>query len=384
MAYLSLGRFLCVLMLLEMIDSFSLTQNVNGCIKSSSSFSFHLHNQLYKNLPQRLRLRQGGGGGGQRGQQQPLYASGGSGSGSGVYLERMVERKKVYVDNLLRKHQSPDDALVMRMTYMNSRCDYNLTNALKKKGDNGDDDDDDDDKKLRKMSLIVDLKRKSPTIPHQRNIVDFSSAPKFAELLTMANTDAFLINTNDVEYGGSLNDLQECSKAVKLIKPSTACIAKDLIIHPIQIAQALEMGASGVLLIAAVVGADLEILLNAATIMGTECIVEVHTPNELDFALSKGATIFLINRWDRTTGEFFPDQAKGLASKLPMNTIALAAGNIQTIEEVAELGFYGYDGVVLGRGLRGGDGQNSNFDIKDFISQVHNIRAPPRGFLGMG
>lgn len=64
----------------------------------------------------------------------------------------------------------------------------------------------------------------------------------------------------------------------------------------------------GVLLIVAVVGADLEILLDACTIMGTEAIVEVHTPNELDFALSKGATMFLVNGWDRTTGVLHKNQ----------------------------------------------------------------------------
>ena len=56
------------------------------------------------------------------------------------------------------------------------------------------------------------------------------------------------------------------------------------------------------------VGADLEVLLDSCTIMGVEALVEVHTPNELEFALSKGATIFLANMWDRTTGKLFIDQ----------------------------------------------------------------------------
>ena len=72
----------------------------------------------------------------------------------------------------------------------------------------------------------------------------------------------------------------------------------------------MEQGASGILLIVAVVGADLEILLDACTIMGTEAIVEVHTQNELEFALSRGATIFLLNMWDRMTGKLFKDQVR--------------------------------------------------------------------------
>jgi indole-3-glycerol phosphate synthase len=78
----------------------------------------------------------------------------------------------------------------------------------------------------------------------------------------------------------------------------------------LQIAQALEQGASGVLLTVAVVGGDLEILLDACTIMGTEAVVEVHTPNELEYALSRGATIFLVNMWDRITGKLYPEQVQ--------------------------------------------------------------------------
>jgi hypothetical protein len=43
---------------------------------------------------------------------------------SPVYLERMVERKKIEVDSILRKHQAADDPLVMRMGYMASECRY--------------------------------------------------------------------------------------------------------------------------------------------------------------------------------------------------------------------------------------------------------------------
>ena len=42
----------------------------------------------------------------------------------GSYLERMVERKKIEVDSLLRRHQDPNDPLVMRMSYMASENKY--------------------------------------------------------------------------------------------------------------------------------------------------------------------------------------------------------------------------------------------------------------------
>ena len=70
----------------------------------------------------------------------------------------------------------------------------------------------------------------------------------------------------------------------------------------------MENGASGVLLITSIVGADLEMLLDACTIMGTEALVEVHTPSELEYALSVKATNFLVNNWDRMSGILYPDQ----------------------------------------------------------------------------
>jgi hypothetical protein len=222
----------------------------------------------------------------------------------------------------------------------------------------------------------------------------------------MAEVDALMINTDEQEYGGKLGDLKETARALRVRslrelsgqssrsgssssgstgassgqssppqRPAILC--KDLIIHPVQIAQALENGADGVLINVGVVGADLEVLLDSCTIMGTEAIVEVHTPNELEFALAKGATIFMANMWDRATGRIYKDQAKGLASMMPMNSVAIACGDIRTMQEVAELGLFGFDCVVLGRALADVP------DIKDFINGVHAFRGAPRN-MGMG
>lgn len=88
------------------------------------------------------------------------------------------------------------------------------------------------------MSVTVDLKRRSPTVPEKRNIVEFDGAGKFSELLAKVGVDALMINTDDMEYGGRLEDLKDASKAVRSIPTLAqppACIRKDLIIHPIQV-----------------------------------------------------------------------------------------------------------------------------------------------------
>ena len=54
-------------------------------------------------------------------------------------------------------------------------------------------------------------------------------------------------------------------------------VAKDLMIDPIQIAQAISQGADAVLLVASAVADDLPALLDACTLMGCEALVEAHT-----------------------------------------------------------------------------------------------------------
>lgn len=110
---------------------------------------------------------------------------------AGAYLQKLVDRKKIEVDRLLRKHQEPDDPLVLRMTYLASECKYNVTKALKR---------DPGENNAHTMSVLVDMKRKSPTIPAKRNIVEFSSAPKFAELLTLTGADGLFVNTGNFVY----------------------------------------------------------------------------------------------------------------------------------------------------------------------------------------
>ena len=155
-----------------------------------------------------------------------------SSTSSGFYLQRMVERKKIEVNNMLKRHQDPNDPIFMRMTYMSSECKYNVTRALKTASrlpENARD--------PHQMTVLIDVKKKSPTIPTSRNIVEFSNAGKFCELLTLSGTDAFFVNTDEFEYGGSELDLKECAKIVKIVKPRDppAIIHKDIIIHPVQV-----------------------------------------------------------------------------------------------------------------------------------------------------
>ena len=59
-----------------------------------------------------------------------IFLTRSSPSPSGLYLERMVERKKLEVNQLLGIHDKPDDPIFMRMTYMASENKYNVTRSV--------------------------------------------------------------------------------------------------------------------------------------------------------------------------------------------------------------------------------------------------------------
>ncbi len=147
---------------------------------------------------------------------------------AGEYLARMVQRKKAEVDNLLRRHSTVDDPLIMRMTYVNSNCKYEVTKAIKKPDIGADE--------LGKMSIIVDVKRKSPTVPMRRDIVDYTNAGEFCQLLAKVKVDGLFLNT-EPEYGGKFQELKDSKSALKRLQldSTPALIHKDLIIHPIQV-----------------------------------------------------------------------------------------------------------------------------------------------------
>ncbi len=122
-----------------------------------------------------------------------------------------------------------------------------------------------------------------------------------------------------------------------------------------------------------VVGPKLVELLDSCTIMGTEALVEVHTPAELEYALARGATTFLVNMWDRLTGIHYIDQSKKLIGMMPINCVAIAGGDISSVDQILELGYAGYDGAVVGRHLA------DIGPIDELTEKVHNFRGPPRG-----
>ena len=78
-------------------------------------------------------------------------------------------------------------------------------------------------------------------------------------------------------------------------------LRKDFTVHPAQLLEAKQAGASAALLIVAVLGEHTAAYLALAHTLGLDALVEVHSERELDTALESGAQLVGVNNRDLTT-----------------------------------------------------------------------------------
>lgn len=205
------------------------------------------------------------------------------------------------------------------------------------------------------LSVVVALKRFQPRPVGEKPevIAELDELPQDARALECNGVDAALVYTDSMRYGIALAEMPFIAKE---LKGSTTDFGmplarQDLIIDPVQIAEAAEAGACAVTLVAGAALPDLLELLNAATAMGIECVVECHTALELEFALECGATIVFLTNFDRSRNILVPGTAEKLVADVPPWVLKLGGGGIETARDCWNYLDAGFSGVVLGRCL---------------------------------
>lgn len=232
----------------------------------------------------------------------------------------------------------------------------------------------------RRGSFVVDIKRKSWSRPGE-TLCNFDDAGMVAEAMISIGADAVFVNIDYAAYGGDITELKAVVKAVRKVSRTAAVVMKDIVVDKIQLALAKEAGCDGVVLMASVLGENLENFLNQCSIMGLEAIVEVHTPNEVEEAINMLVTNFLVTNFDRLTGKYHPEQAEMIAGMFPGTgpLITIATGGIASPEEARQLLRAGYDGVVIGKAVMG------NSLAPDFVAMIRDRELLPAqvGDLGI-
>ncbi|MEW6658453.1 MAG: indole-3-glycerol phosphate synthase TrpC [Thermodesulfobacteriota bacterium] len=129
-------------------------------------------------------------------------------------------------------------------------------------------------------------------------------------------------------------------------------LRKDFILEPVQVYESAALAADALLLIVSLLApGQLRALLLLTRSLGLEALVEVHTKEEMDMALSAGARLIGINSRDLHTFKMYPDRALELAPLAPKEVTLVAASGLKTRADLERLATAGIKGFLIGETL---------------------------------
>jgi indole-3-glycerol phosphate synthase len=191
--------------------------------------------------------------------------------------------------------------------------------------------------------IIAELKRASPS--------GFSSnlnPHKYVKFVESAGAIALSVITEPVAFNGSYSLLRSVSSEVNM-----PILMKDFIVTEGQVQDAYVLGADAVLLIVRVVndGERLKHLYSMAQSMGIECVVEVHSDDDLELALNLKPRIIGVNARNLQTLEMNFEQQERILKALPSSVLRVAESGIESVERINRLKEFGADGFLIGTSL---------------------------------
>ena len=191
------------------------------------------------------------------------------------------------------------------------------------------------------LRLICEIKRASPSKGVLRADLDPVS---IARLYEAGGAAAISIVTEPDHFQGDLEWVAAVRPAVKL-----PLLVKDFVLDSYQILDAAARGADGVLLVAALLSeVQTQRLITEARLLGLDCLVEVHTADELLRSVRAGATLVGINHRDLRTFEVDPELSLRLLPEVPPLVTAVAESGLSTPADLARLRGTRCDAVLMG------------------------------------
>ncbi len=204
-------------------------------------------------------------------------------------------------------------------------------------------------KALRKTSrtgpaLIAEIKKASPSKGLIRK--DFKPT-EIARAYQDGGATCLSVLTDGPSFQGSMMFLKQ-AKAISTLP----VLRKDFMVDAYQIYQSRAQGADAILIIMAMVSNRLaKQLLNVATRLGMDALVETHDQQELERAVNIGATMIGINNRNLKTFDTSLDTFKSLSPAVPDSAFLVAESGIFTPDHILDLTAYGAQAFLVGESL---------------------------------
>ena len=194
------------------------------------------------------------------------------------------------------------------------------------------------------LSIISEVKKSSPS---KGVIAEDFPYVRIATEYEEAGADAISCLTEPERFKGSDEYLKEIVKNVKI-----PVLRKDFTVDKYMIYQAKLMGASAVLLIAAILSdKELQDYYEIADGLGLSCLFEAHDAEEVRRCLAAGARIVGVN--NRNLKDFTVDinNSIRLRDMVPNDRIFVSESGMMVPEDVIRLRENGTDAVLIGEML---------------------------------
>lgn len=199
------------------------------------------------------------------------------------------------------------------------------------------------------LAVISEIKRRSPSAG---DIKAGASALEQAQRYQSAGADALSILTDEKYFGGTLDDLRSVTAHFRSAPPARPCLRKDFMVHPIQVLQAREAGASAILIIVRALADDeIKTLFAAAQAAGLDALFEIHQENELERAFRHGAKIIGVNNRDLAIFKTDLALSERLIPQFPREVTAVSESGIFTAADAARARAAGAHAVLVGEAL---------------------------------
>ena len=197
-----------------------------------------------------------------------------------------------------------------------------------------------------RVRLIAEVKKASPS----RGLLSPDFDPVRLARTYVENGAAAVSVLTDPRFQGTLEHLT----AVKAELASTGApvLRKDFIFDPYQVYEARAHGADAILLIVSILSAaELSDLLALSRSLWMQCLVEVHTQQELETALEAGAEIVGINNRDLRTFRTSLAVTDALAGSVPRGKVVVSESGISEADHMRTLRRLGVHAALVGEAL---------------------------------
>lgn len=190
------------------------------------------------------------------------------------------------------------------------------------------------------LSIIGEVKKASPS----KGIIKEDFSPLEIAKQYETCVDAISVLTEEDFFLGSSRYLKEIHEEINL-----PLLRKDFIIDPIQIYEARALGASAVLLIAAILDdKELKEFISLAHSLYMDVLVEVHNEIELERALKTNGAIIGINNRNLKDFSVDIDTTIKLRKQIPREKLIVSESGILTREDILKLKKADINGILVG------------------------------------